>query len=548
MTNILPAGHRKFIFIALAVAVLLLPRYGAASQHTDTPDLIHIRLTDTAVKHEMPDAGFLHDKHTGALKDQDCSACHLREKGKFVFKFQRIQDGGYNMDKTLYHEKCVGCHQERSEKKLPAGPLTSQCRLCHIPADKRTGDARPIAPFSPFSMDKSLHYRHEISSVIRPAAVGEETNCSACHHGYDKTLDKTVYIKGEESTCRYCHKAALIEKTRSFQTVAHESCLNCHHQVLSTKQKAGPTDCAACHDAKRLAGIPKLEDIPRIKRNQPDSVLMSLWLKDAQTSGKPSKQFVNPVAFNHKLHEVRTEHCYTCHHGSMETCSTCHTRIGSDKSQLTRLDQAMHSAGSTRSCMGCHFEQMKSKDCSGCHAQMVQTGFAGANCKKCHSIDQQWLDPMPNGKEAWTQIAERDIRLRAENPSATDDRIKTDQIPEEVTIDILADQYEGAKFPHRKIVQALFERIQKNELAKHSHDGMSTVCSGCHHHSPDPAAPPKCAACHGVSTQSEPDGRPGLKGAYHGQCATCHHQMGIEKPVATDCTACHKKRTRSAQR
>jgi len=35
----------------------------------------------------------------------------------------------------------------------------------------------------------------------------------------------------------------------------------------------------------------------------------------------------------------------------------------------------------------------------------------------------------------------------------------------------------------------------------------------------------------------------GLKGAYHGQCMTCHQRMGIEKPLSTDCTACHPKKT-----
>ncbi|RJP94610.1 MAG: cytochrome C [Desulfobacteraceae bacterium] len=546
MTHILPTGRQKFIFIALAVAFLVIPRLGAASQKADTPDLIDIRLTEGKPVREMPGVGFSHDKHTNTLKDQNCSACHLKENGKFIFKFQRIKDGGYHTDKTLYHEKCISCHQERSEKSLSSGPLTSQCRLCHSQTGAAIKTAQPVA------MDKSLHYRHEIASAIHPAKEGEETNCSACHHEYDKALDKTVYVKGEESTCRYCHKATLIEKTRSFQTVAHESCVNCHYQIQSTQQKAGPTDCAACHAPARLSGIAKLEDVPRIKRNQPDSVLMSLWLKDAQTAqqaGKePSKQFVNPVAFNHKLHEAKTEHCYTCHHDSMETCSECHTRTGSDKSHLTRLDQAMHSPDSRKSCLGCHETQMESKDCSGCHFQMVQTNFTDSDCTKCHAIDRKWLDPMPDSKEAWTQIAEQDIRLRPDRQRLLQEKqIHIDQTPEEVTIDILADQYEGAKFPHRKIAKSLSQRIEKSELAKQFHDGTSTLCSGCHHHSLDPASPPKCASCHGISPTSEPDGRPGLKGAYHSQCITCHQQMGIEKPAATDCNSCHQKRTSSVQ-
>jgi hypothetical protein len=31
--------------------------------------------------------------------------------------------------------------------------------------------------------------------------------------------------------------------------------------------------------------------------------------------------------------------------------------------------------------------------------------------------------------------------------------------------------------------------------------------------------------------------------AYHRQCMECHKAMGISKPVSTDCTACHDKRS-----
>jgi len=542
MTNTVSTARLKLIFIALAVFVCLFPRSLAAAKNPDTPDLIHIQIADDTARHEMPGAGFLHDKHTAALKDQHCSACHLKEKDRFVFKFQRVKDGGYETDKRLYHEKCAGCHEERGKKGLSSGPFTSQCRLCHTQTGGIQSTAQPVA------MDKSLHYRHEISTDVKPKTAGEDTNCSACHHEFGKTLNKPIYVKGKESACRYCHKTTLVEKTRSFQTVAHESCLNCHYLLHSTKQKAGPTDCGACHDAKRLAGIAKVADVPRIKRNQPDSVLMSLWLKDIEASQKPSKQFVNPVAFNHKLHEAKSEHCYACHHDSMEPCGACHTRLGTEKSQLTRLDRAMHFGESRRSCRGCHSEQVKSKDCAGCHFQMVKSDFTTSDCAKCHSIEKKWLDPMPEGKEAWTKIADEDIGLRtARRISAPDNRISIGQVPEEVTIQILADQYEGAKFPHRKIVTALSERIQKNELASHSHDGIYSVCNGCHHYSLDAASPPKCASCHGISKASDPDGRPGLQGAYHHQCINCHEQMELPKPATADCTACHQKRTKAAQ-
>ena len=35
---------------------------------------------------------------------------------------------------------------------------------------------------------------------------------------------------------------------------------------------------------------------------------------------------------------------------------------------------------------------------------------------------------------------------------------------------------------------------------------------------------------------------PGLKAAYHQQCMGCHREMGLEKPAATECAACHQEK------
>lgn len=533
-------GRRKTVFFGFVLIFLVLsfPFIGIASKNDHSADLIIIRLADTADNNkEMPDARFLHDKHTTALKNQDCSKCHLKENNAFVFKFNRTKDAGYDLDKELYHEKCVGCHQEQRDQGQTAGPLTSECRLCHTQAASSVSAAQ-----HPFGMDKSLHYRHEVAETIPPSGSDIDANCSTCHHQFDKALDKTIYVKGEEGTCRYCHLSEKTEKVRSFKTVAHADCVNCHYQLNAESIKAGPTDCSGCHDAVKQTQIAKLENVPRYKRNQPDSVLLSLWLKDAWESKNPSKQFVNPVAFNHKTHEASVDKCYSCHHASMESCSSCHTRNGSEKSKYVRLGQAMHATYSQKSCYGCHSKNMASTDCSGCHFQMGEQNFSSSNCLKCHSIGQDALDPIPDNKKASAKIAEDRIKSWPDIIKSIPD----DRIPDIVTIDVMVDQYEGAVFPHRKIVKALSDRLKENDLAQYFHDGTSSLCAGCHHYSLTPEYPPKCASCHGISYTPEADGRPGLKGAYHSQCITCHEQMGIEKPVSTDCTSCHKKRSISA--
>ena len=332
------------------------------------------------------------------------------------------------------------------------------------------------------------------------------------------------------------------ETARSFQAVAHEDCINCHLSLKTRKQKNRPRknalDAIAQKNSRKLKPSKK---IPRIRRNQPDSALLSLWLAETVESGSPSPRFMKAVAFDHKTHEAKTDHCYTCHHASMESCGKCHTRTGTEKSNYTRLETAMHKSGSMTSCLGCHETRMTDKNCAGCHAQMKNQSFSDNNCGKCHSVQKTTLLPVPANELAPKKIADTAIRARKAAVSVKlENDIPEKDIPENVTIEVMKDLYEGATFPHRKIVNSLAERIGENRLAAHFHDDAKTLCAGCHHHSPVSLTPPACASCHGLYPMAESGPRPGLKGAYHGQCIRCHQEMGIEKPAATDCTACHK--------
>ena len=526
----------------IAISVIIISvLYGALSGNTsqkqERTDLIRIQISIPIKGYQKPAVFFLHDRHTDALEDQSCEACHLKEKNMIVFKFKRFQEGSFETDQTLYHRECIGCHENRRAKGLKSGPLTAECRRCH------SKNLAYINTAQPFGMDSSLHHRHVLADLIRPAGNEKDGNCSACHHEYDPVLNKTVYKKGQEGTCRYCHKQEKTEKVRSFKTVAHEDCLNCHLELGLQAKKAGPKHCAACHEAAGQSNIARLKEIPRIKRNQPDVVLLSAWLQEALESGKPSNQFVQPVAFDHLSHEKKVENCRSCHHESMQACTACHTRTGSEKSKYFRLEQAMHSSNTSRSCLGCHRESMKSEDCAGCHAQMKTRPFDEFNCDPCHTVVAKALEPLPKNDAARAKIAAAEIRAR----SASGPLILDERIPEKVTIDIMADQYGGVIFPHRKIVQALMKRTQKSLLAQYFHRQTTSMCLGCHHHSPSPDTYPKCAACHGISLQAEQNEIPNLKGAYHGQCSACHQRMGVEKPVPTDCKACHQKKTIKVQ-
>ena len=231
MSKFTPTGLWKFFFPLFLFLILTPFLSGASPQEEFRSDLIAIRLSDAADKQQMPDALFLHDKHTQALKDKDCRECHIRTNDIFAFTFNRLKDAGYDADQKMYHDKCIGCHQEKRGQGIKSGPVTSECRLCHTQTSAYTSSAQP------FGLNKSLHYRHEISESIQSTAPSasktddKDWNCGACHHEYDKDLNKTLYIKGKEGTCRYCHKTEKTEDARSFKTVAHEDCLNCHYQL-----------------------------------------------------------------------------------------------------------------------------------------------------------------------------------------------------------------------------------------------------------------------------------------------------------------------------
>ncbi len=528
-------GTRRSLLLPLMLILTLTgPLHAGIVQDSNRSDLIRIQIKEPPDNHQMPEVTFPHDRHTEALPTPSCEKCHLKKKADFQFKFKRLEDLGYFNEKELYHGQCIGCHDEFYSQEKKSGPRTGQCRQCHAKTPPYVNIAQP------FGMDRSLHYRHIIAESIVPEKGFDrkaDGNCSACHHEYDKALKKTVYAKGKEGTCRYCHKSQNTQEARSFKTAAHQDCLNCHIQMAATGIKAGPFYCSPCHDPAQQKGIAKLEDIPRINRNQPDAALMSLWVKDAAATGKPSLLFVRPVAFNHLAHEKKVSLCRTCHHESMESCVSCHTRTGDTKGKFVTLDHAMHASASSVSCIGCHRNQTVSKDCAGCHAQKNKGRVDDKTCASCHSISRQSLDPLPANKEMTAEIAKSKV-IHHQKPT----RIPDDQIPDKVLISIMADQYEGVTMPHRQIVSALFKRTENSGLASFFHNEPTSLCRGCHHYSPSAEAFPKCASCHELSSKDDGGTKPGLMGAYHGQCIACHQQMGIEKPAATDCSACHKKK------
>jgi hypothetical protein len=227
-----------------------------------------------------------------------------------------------------------------------------------------------------------------------------------------------------------------------------------------------------------------------------------------------------------------------CHHESLKKCDSCHTDKGEEKGGFINLGQAMHSVDKSQSCLGCHNEQTKAKDCAGCHYQMPKKAFKDNACISCHNVDNKSLPMEMFGDEnASGEMARTALEKRDQDYS----KVAMDKIPETVEIKTLANEYKASQFPHKMVVKAVFEKAGKNSMAKAFHGDELTLCMGCHHNSPASLTPPKCASCHG-KTPDIATGKPGLKGAYHGQCITCHQQMEVKAVLATDCVKCHEKK------
>jgi len=513
----------QFVFLAMIVLSILFPVTGQTrTKNRDTdkrPVRIIIQPGAGLIKNEMPAVSFLHDLHTQAVEDK-CAACHFEKNKVFVFKFKKI---GKKAPMDFYHNECIGCHKKKKASNENAGPDSAECRSCHITGKSKSSSWEKI------KFSKSLHFIHESSEQIKGMGPADKDNCSRCHHQYNEKTKEIYYIKGEEESCFYCHKPVKQGTIRRIREASHDACVKCHQPLKGQNITAGPTTCNGCHDKEKQQKIKKLVDIPRLKRNQPDEVVITGW----KSGSRKTKNYMNPVAFDHKFHEAKTQDCRTCHHETLKKCNECHgTKGGELKGGFISLGQAMHKQDSTRSCIGCHKEATKSSDCAGCHFHAPANKDNSNSCKTCHSLQQAQLQST-NPVEA--------VKMALADFSSHYKPVPEDKIPEKIVIDVLSKDYSPSSFPHRKVVRAIAKRVENSPMAKAFHKDQAGLCMGCHHNSPKTLEPPKCASCHSKNGPG-PNGRPGLKGAYHGQCITCHQKMEVKAVAATDCTKCHEKK------
>jgi hypothetical protein len=509
--------------VGLMICVGGIGVLGSVNQSKNTPesraDIIRIDSMKEFGRLDRRPVFFLHQKHTEALERQnkDCSACHLSENNVRSNKFMRLENTDRQAVMDIYHDNCISCHRETAAANQKSGPIV--CGECHV--------TQPgvMSSWQPIGMDNSLHYRH---------SKAQNKKCEACHHEYNEATKKLFYAEGKEGTCRYCHRDVKEDNRESMRSVSHTACISCHQKNLSKNENAGPITCSGCHDPAQQKLIEVAQPVPRMKRNQPDFVFVKTSKVEVENSNPPKRMKLVP--FNHKAHESYNATCRSCHHASLSACVQCHTIQGAKEGDFVKLEQAMHRLKAQQSCMGCHDRKQQDKACVGCHTSFEKKRQQDPlSCQNCHHAEIS-LDGSQSNDPAAAANA-----LEARQPlTATFD---AEFIPETVKIDSLSDKYEPVKLPHRKIVNSLFKDIKDNKLAKYFHREKGTLCQGCHHNSPAAKNPPKCGNCHGRPFNEKDPFKPGLMAAYHRQCMECHREMGIQKPVATNCTACHREKS-----
>ena len=134
--------------------------------------------------------------------------------------------------------------------------------------------------------------------------------------------------------------------------------------------------------------------------------------------------------------------------------------------------------------------------------------FPTSDCSQCHNCPDPRVDrPCLRGCPRHALAAS----------------LSPDLGPEEVVLGDLEELYVPVRFDHR--THAVMA-------------GMSSGCDTCHHYTPPNMPHPACRDCHPTEVSREDLAQPGLKGAYHRRCLSCHAAWDRD----TACVNCHEKR------
>jgi hypothetical protein len=505
------AGHRKAIWIGVAIAALLVvvatPAVFIASEQP----------AFCTSCHEMDPYYAAHA--VASHKDVSCVDCHVdpgvlsHVQHKFV-ALQELAD--HFTTKPVFpqanvvvpNSRCVACH--KSLPKTPTGfdhavhTVKLDCVKCHADAGHKVSTAALAA-----------------AGILNPKALTSVTGDATLKMASTVTT-ATIAITGDpsrtaghkETTCIKCHAPGTLQCSQCHtpKHAARGECTTCHSANPSPKAFAflhpTSTACQDCHKAKHA------DRGACTKCHAPGTT----WAF-SHPAGKPDcVQCHNKPA---KAHELRSN-CSACHdpavpfakttyaHAGSPVCSTCHDRP---------------SGHSGRACQTCHepgsvwkFSHPSSQTCSTCHNPPAN--HYGTTCGSCHKSRSTFKGASVNHNLVSSDCA------NCHRPPANH----------------FGTSCSSCHRPDRKFKQAYV-----------SHKVVNGNCSTCHAR-PSGHRSGQCLTCHRLKGSSWKFTHPTASscaschkapgGHYGTNCASCHHKPGVTwkgaHPSSTGCGSCHK--------
>ncbi len=106
----------------------------AATAEESTYEIFQIDVISQYAPLQFSPVAFNHDVHIDSVGD--CEACHLTNaEGDMSEFFLRTENVSAKQLQDVYHDGCISCHANMVVDGQFSGPLASECRNCHLPAN-----------------------------------------------------------------------------------------------------------------------------------------------------------------------------------------------------------------------------------------------------------------------------------------------------------------------------------------------------------------------------------------------------------------------------
>ena len=375
----------------------------------------------------------LHFRHVKA-SEKKCELCHHEydaqtkklfhakgREGACLYCHKEATEENRISNRLASHLACVGCHQQKTEAKLDAGPL--QCAGCHDPRrqaliekvadiarlERNQPDTALVKTLRKDELPSNPPDRMDRVPFDHKAHEGYNDSCRVCHHADLQscvgchTLDghadgkliklaQAMHQKDADASCIGCHNR---QKEQA-------QCAGCHHSIPESRTLASEASCQTCHIPSRVensAGMAALDEthanalaaemlaareplratVPADRI--PETVTLRKLSDQYEAVTLPHRKIVLKLAQVNQTSQLAAYYhkdpltlCQGCHHNSPISltppqCGSCHGK-SSEALNLTRpgLLAAYH-----QQCIECHdtmgIEKPASRDCTACHAK-----------------------------------------------------------------------------------------------------------------------------------------------------------------------------------